>query len=58
MTVRRPNMVLTARGRAKEDGARGALIRIINLNSKKIIEAVVSGPGRAAIAAPAAVAVN
>ena len=58
VTVRRPNMVLTARGRAKEDGARGALIRIINLNSKKIIEAVVSGPGRAAIAAPAAIAVN
>ena len=58
VTVRRPNMVLTAQGRAKEDGARGELIRIINLKSKIIIEAVVSGPGRAAIAAPAAVAVN
>jgi flagella basal body P-ring formation protein FlgA len=59
VTVRRPNMVLTAQGRAKEDGARGEVIRIINLKSKKIIEAVVSGPGRAAaIVAPAAVAVN
>ena len=58
VTVRRPNMVLTAQGRAKEDGARGELIRIMNLNSKKTIEAVVSGPGRAAIVAPAAVAID
>jgi len=58
VTVRRPNMVLTARGRAKEDGARGEVIRVVNLNSKKIIEAVVSGPGRAAIVAPTATTVN
>ena len=58
VTVRRPNMVLTAQGRAKEDGARGELIRIMNLKSKRTIEAVVSGLGRAAIVAPVAVAID
>ncbi len=58
VTMRRPNMVLTAQGRAKEDGAHGELIRIMNLKSKRTIEAVVSGLGRAAIVAPVAVAID
>ncbi len=37
------HMTLTAQGRANEDGARGDSIRVVNLQSKKTIEAVVSG---------------
>ena len=37
------NMTLTAQGRATEDGAKGDSIRVVNLQSKKTIEAVVSG---------------
>jgi flagella basal body P-ring formation protein FlgA len=35
---------LTAQGRAVEDGARGETIRVTNLQSKKTIEATVTGP--------------
>lgn len=58
VTMRRPNMVLTARGRATEDGVRGGVIQVMNLKSKKTFEAVVSGPGRAAVVTPPAVAAN
>lgn len=37
------SMTLTAQGRASEDGAKGDSIRVVNLQSKKTIEAVVSG---------------
>jgi flagella basal body P-ring formation protein FlgA len=37
------NMTLTAQGRANEDGAKGDSIRVVNLQSKKTIEAVVTG---------------
>lgn len=38
------NMTLSAQGRASEDGAKGDSIRVVNLQSKKTIEAVVAGP--------------
>ncbi len=58
VTVRRLNMVLTIKGRAMEDGARDGVIRIANLKSNTVFEAVVSGPGRAVIAESAVVATN
>lgn len=39
-----PNMVLSARGRALEDGAVGDVIRVSNLSSRRLIDAAVSGP--------------
>ncbi len=41
-----PQMLLTARGRALEDGGRGSVIRVVNDQSRAVIEAVVTGPGR------------
>ena len=58
VTLRRPRMILTTKGRAAENGARGELIRIINLKSNKTIEAVVSGPGRAVVVESPDVALN
>jgi flagella basal body P-ring formation protein FlgA len=39
-------MTLTAQGRASEDGAKGDTIRVLNMQSKKMIEGVVVGPDR------------
>lgn len=38
-------MVLTAQGRALDQGAEGDVIRVINTNSSKIINAIVADPG-------------
>jgi len=48
-----PSMRLTAQGKAVEDGAQGAPIRVSNTKSGRVIEAVVSGPGIVAIASAA-----
>lgn len=40
-----PQMQLTARGQALEDGSRGEAIRVTNVHSRQIIEAMVRGPG-------------
>ena len=40
----RPRMTLTAKGRAMQDGANGDVIRISNVQSNMVIEAVVVGP--------------
>lgn len=37
------SMTLTAQGRAAEDGAKGDVIRVMNLQSKKVVDAVVAG---------------
>ena len=39
-----PGLVLTAMGRAMEDGVAGQPIRIMNVQSKAIVHAVVTGP--------------
>jgi flagella basal body P-ring formation protein FlgA len=49
-----PSMRLTAQGKAAEDGAQGAPIRVSNTKSGRVIEAVVTGPGIVAIPATAA----
>jgi flagellar basal body P-ring formation protein FlgA len=51
-----PLMRLSAQGKALEDGAMGAAIRIANSKSNRIIDAVVTGPNLASIAAAAQLA--
>jgi flagellar basal body P-ring formation protein FlgA len=51
-----PLMRLSAQGKALEDGAMGAAIRIANSKSNRVIDAVVTGPNLAAIAAAAQLA--
>lgn len=46
---RTARMHLTARGQALENGGRGDLIRVTNLQSRQIVEAVVRGPGVVAV---------
>lgn len=41
MVYRTRTMTLTARGRTLEDGSKGAVIRVMNVQSKKTVEAVV-----------------
>jgi flagella basal body P-ring formation protein FlgA len=40
-----PGIVLTARGKAEEDGSLGDTINIQNVQSKRMIQGVVTGPG-------------
>ena len=50
MTYRTPIMVLTVAGRAIEGGAMGATIRVLNIKSKRIIDATVAGSGLVTVA--------
>lgn len=50
MSVTLPGLVVTAQGRALEDGAAGDVIQVMNLASRAIVEAKVLGPGRVAVA--------
>lgn len=43
-------MVLTAQGRALEDGAEGQAVRVVNTMSNRTIEATVAGPGLVTVA--------
>jgi flagella basal body P-ring formation protein FlgA len=58
ITLRRANMVLTAKGRAVDNGARGDVVRIRNVQSRKLLEAIVTGPGQAEVADTPALASN
>lgn len=46
-----PGFTLTLRGRAQEAGALGDTIGILNEQSKRVVQAVVSGPGRVTVTA-------
>ncbi|MCP2678428.1 flagellar basal body P-ring formation chaperone FlgA [Maricaulaceae bacterium NA33B04] len=46
-------LTLSARARAMEDGAAGELIRFVNLQSNRTVEAVADAPGRARVTGPA-----
>jgi O-acetyl-ADP-ribose deacetylase len=48
-----PGMVLTLRGRATEAGAQGDSIGVLNIQSKKTLQATVMGPGKVSVSAPA-----
>ena len=51
-------MTLTAQGKAEEDGSRGDVIRVRNMQSNKMIEATVTGPDTVAINLGPRLAVN
>ena len=45
MTFQRGALTLTAQGKALENGAKGDVIRIVNANSSRTLEARVTGDG-------------
>ena len=49
-----PGIVLTMRGKALESGAEGDLVNVLNVNSKRTIQGIVTGPGRVSVSAPTA----
>ena len=51
MVLRTPFMTLTAQAQAIEDGGRGDIVKVTNLQTKQIVEAKVEGPGTVSVAA-------
>lgn len=49
MTYRTRNLVITAHGKARENGTAGETIRVQNANSGKTVDAVVTGPNTVAV---------
>jgi flagella basal body P-ring formation protein FlgA len=47
-----PGMMLTIRGKALEAGAEGDMITVLNVQSKRNVQGVVTGPGRVALLGP------
>ena len=41
-----PGIVLTMRGKALDSGAEGDMVSVLNVNSKRTIQGIVTGPGR------------
>lgn len=58
MLLRTPQMLLTAQGKALENGSDGDVIRISNSQSKTVIEAEVIGDGKVAVRPSTLVAMN
>ncbi len=54
MIVQTPYMLLTAQGRAVEDGAKGDVIKVMNTQSKTTVDAVVDSATRVFVQTPAA----
>ena len=46
-----PGLTLTLRGQAQDVGALGDTISVLNVQSKRVVQAVVSGPGRVTVSA-------
>ena len=49
IALQTPLMLLSARGQALSNGSKGDAIRVANLQSRQVVEAVVSGPGQAIV---------
>ena len=49
-----PGIVLSIRGKALDSGAEGDMVSVLNIESKRTVQGVVSGPGRITILAPKA----
>ncbi len=47
-----PGLSLTLRGQAQDAGAIGDTINVLNVQSKRVVQAVISGPGRVTVTAP------
>ena len=48
-----PGVTVSIRGQALEPGAQGDLINVLNVQSKKTLQATVTGPGRVSVGTPA-----
>jgi flagella basal body P-ring formation protein FlgA len=53
ITYEIPGITLTIRGKATESGAKGDIINVLNIQSKRTIQATVAGPGHVTITTPA-----
>ncbi len=58
VSLEHPFMILTVQGRAMESGALGEMIRVRNAATNTILDAEVSGQGRAVVRLPSQVALN
>ncbi len=47
-----PGITLTVRGKAAEGGAEGDVISVLNEQSKRTLQGVVTGPGRVIVTTP------
>ncbi|ALG71278.1 FlgA protein [Azospirillum thiophilum] len=56
ITLTTPAMTLTTQGKALQDGGRGEVIRVVNIQSNRIVEATVAGPNVVAVAKPGTIA--
>jgi flagella basal body P-ring formation protein FlgA len=56
MTVKTPFMKLATQGRAVDEGGKGDVIRVTNVNSKRVVEAIVDGPNSVVVVPNGAVA--
>jgi flagella basal body P-ring formation protein FlgA len=50
MVLDAPGLTLTAQGRALEAAPRGAMVPVMNLASRSVVDALVIGPGRVRVA--------
>jgi flagella basal body P-ring formation protein FlgA len=47
-----PGIVITMRGKAVDSGAEGEVVGVLNINTKRVIQGIVTGPGRVTVLAP------
>jgi flagellar basal body P-ring formation protein FlgA len=47
-----PGVVISMRGKALDSGAAGDMVSVLNVNSKRTIQGMVTGPGRVTVVAP------
>ncbi|CAK0741108.1 flagella basal body P-ring formation protein FlgA [Azospirillaceae bacterium] len=52
MVLQTPNMSLSTQGRALQDGAKGDVIRVINTQSNRTVDAVVTGHNQVSVSRP------
>jgi flagella basal body P-ring formation protein FlgA len=45
MKIETPYLTVTAQGKSQQDGAEGETVRVVNTQSNRVIEGVVTGPG-------------
>ena len=58
MILRKPSLMLTAQGKALENGSNGDTIRVNNTQSNKVVEAVVIGVGKVSVHSVSNLAMN
>ncbi len=53
-----PGVVISVRAKALDSGAEGDLVNVVNTQSKRVLQGVVTGPGRVSITGPLQVAAD